>query len=262
MSKAIYFYFMIALIGFVSCDNESDTTISSIQGDEIHPQEFLNIKYNGMEYHKVPTTYDEEGEFIFLDENFSQIYERELKGSNTLSIHMIDDSTIEMYQTLDDNLRTNGVDMSKVSQGESQTRTGVSSSENFLGTVDLWDDKNFKDTHWQFGLLSALYPVWVENLKSPYKFNDKCSSLKITNNLPNDPSKELNMGTYTLKYSEATLVFIGYDDRGYSDRTYTTFAKPTESKQWKELKDFNDKMSSFKLFFAKTGLYTTEGASK
>ncbi|MDE7413166.1 MAG: hypothetical protein K2N05_05170 [Muribaculaceae bacterium] len=70
------------------------------------------------------------------------------------------------------------------------------------------------------------------------------------------------MGSYTLKYSEATLVFIGYDDRGYTDRTFTALANPGETKQWRELKNFNDKMSSLKLFFAKTGVFTTEGASK
>ena len=252
---------LCAVLGLASCNNE-DTPVTQPNAN-LNPQEFLNISYNGKEYSNIPTTYDENGEFIFLDKDFSKIYEGELKDLSTLSIHLNDESSIEMFKTLDDNLEKHGVEISSVPMGNDVlTRTGVSSEENFLGTVDLWDDKKFKDTYWQFGIMTATNPKWVENLGSPYKFNDKCSSLILTNNLPNDSSKELNMGSYTLKYSEATLVFIGYDDRGYSDRTFTALAKPTEKKEFRELKNFNDKMSSLKLFFARTGVYTTEGASK
>lgn len=267
MNLRLKSFAMLALIsaslGLTSCDNTDVPVPDDEKSEVLAPQEFLNITYAGETYLNVPTSYDEKGEFVFLDENFSNIFESELKGLSTLSIHLIDDNSIEMYKDLDSNLQSHGISISEIPTVENfSTRTDVSSEQNFLGTADLYDDKKFKDTHWQFGVITASNPKWVEDLGSPYKFNDKCSSLILTNYLPNDSSKILNMGSYTLKYSEATLVFIGYDDKGYSDRTYTALANPNEKKEYRELKNFNDKMSSLKLFFAKKGTYTTEGASK
>jgi hypothetical protein len=254
---------LVISFGFSACTDEDQLNSEVEQKAELYSIENLNIIYGGRMYSNIPTVYDNSGEFVFLDTEFSYIFESELKGLNSLSIHLVDDNTIEMYKSLSDNLDNHGILAARISSGIGDvSRTDTSSGENFIGSVDLYDDKKFKDTHWQFGIISAANPIWISNLGSPYKFNDKCSSLILTNNLPNDATKELNMGSYTLKYSEATLVFIGYDDKGYSDRTFTTIANPSTKKEWKELKNFNDKMSSFKLFFAQTGIYTTEGASK
>lgn len=247
------------ILGFTSCSNEDDP--KQTPESTLSPTEFLNISYNGKEYLNVPTAYDENGDFVFLDEDFSKIYEAELKELPTLSINLINDTNIEMFCSLESNLTKHGIDYSKVpNEFSPATRTITSSEQNYIGTVDLYDDKKFKDRLLPFGISEAIHPVNEPNLKT-YGFNDKCSSLKLWNHLPKDASKILNLGSYSLSYAEATLVFIGYDDHDYSDRTYTALADASELKEYRELKNFNDKMSSCKLFFSKRG-NLTEGASK
>lgn len=248
-----------SMIGCASCSNED--VPEKTQESTLSPTEFLNISYNGKEYLNVPTAYDENGDFVFLDNEFSKIYEAELKELPTLSINLITDTNIEMFSSLESNLTKQGIDYSKVPDESSPaTRTITSSEQNYIGTVDLYDDKNFKDTHLQFGIIDAIHTVEEPRLKT-YGFNDKCSSLELWNHLPKDESKILNLGSYSLSYDKATLVFIGYDDTDYSDRTYTALAGASELKKYKELKNFNDKMSSCKLFFSEKG-NLTEGASK
>lgn len=249
-----------SVLGLVSCSNEEVPGQTS--KENLAPQEFLNITYNGKKYLNVPTAYDENGDFVFLDEEFSDIYERELKELTTLSINLIDDKNIEMFSSLETNLTNHRFDYPKLSdESASITRTIVSPEENFIGTATLYDDKKFKDRNLELGIQKADHPVHIDNLKNN-GFNDKCSSLKLWNRLPKDESKFLDMGTYFLSYAEASLIFIGYDDHDYSDRTYTAYADPTEQKEYKELKNFNDKMSSCKLFFQKRDPNMNEGASK
>lgn len=255
--------FTCAVFSLASCSNEDAPSTNS--QEDIIPEEYLNISYQGKNYSNVPTAYDENGDFIFLDNEFSKIYEDELAGLNTLSINLVDDSSIEIYKTLDENLQNHGIAGVPIPiENDLQTRAVVSPSQNFLGQVQLWDDKNFDDRNYTFGISDAKDPMEVGNLNDPYKFNDKCSSLILTNYLPNDPTKELNMGTYTIKYSEATLVFIGYENKWLGGSTFTVLAETadTEPDSRRNLPKFNDKMSSFKLFFAAKGKYSYEGFSK
>ncbi|MBD5263350.1 MAG: hypothetical protein HDS39_04685 [Bacteroides sp.] len=261
IKTALALMVIIASAALCSCSNE-ETPFSDGENMESIPQDVLNITYNGKTYYNVLATYDENGDFIFHDDELSKIYESELKNLEGLSIHAIDDNNIEIFNTLEDNLQSNGIDISLLpTNANALTRTEVSSEQNFLGVVEIFDDKDFGDRHYPFGILDPLYPYHMSNLKNYNNFNDKCSSLKLTNYLPNDQTKILNMGSYTLTYAEATLVFIGYEDKNYGKKSYVVLANAGEHKELKELKGFNDKMSSFKLMFAISGTYT-EGLKK
>lgn len=225
----------------------------------IVPSEYLDITYNGIKYSKVPTAYDKEGEFLFLDDDFSKIFDSELRHLSTLSIYLVSDNEIKMYRDLQSNLKDQDLELIPVDLTRS---TIVSPNQNFIALAYLYDDKNFKDRHLEFGMLTGKDLIYEPNLKSQYAFNDKCSSITLMNYLPNDATKILDLDTYDMKYSEAALVLIGYDDVNFGDRTYTCIANPSETKQYKELKNFNDKMSSLQMFYAKKGTYTKEGASK
>lgn len=115
------------------------------------------------------------------------------------------------------------------------------------------DDKSYKDTRKEIVLRNTI-SKYVPNLKDS-SFNDKCSSLKLTNNIPNDPIKTITIGSYTYKCTDVHLVFVGYDDTDYSDRTYTCIASASDVNVHPELKNFNDKLSSLQLFFAQKGSY-------
>ncbi|MCC8096693.1 MAG: hypothetical protein LIP05_16010, partial [Tannerellaceae bacterium] len=63
----------------------------------------------------------------------------------------------------------------------------------YLAVLKLHDDKNFKDRFVGDTLTLSKIAKENSNLKdSPHKFNDKCSLLIITNNLPNPLQKQLN----------------------------------------------------------------------
>ena len=124
-----------------------------------------------------------------------------------------------------------------------------------LATVILYDDRDFKDRNLPFALTESEKSVEVPNLKDVNGFNDKCSSLILTNNLPNEPNQTFKLGSYEYPCTNIDAVFIGYDDHGYSDRTIICTAAAAEVKKYNTLPNFNDKMSSFKFFFAQKGQY-------
>lgn len=75
--------------------------------------------------------------------------------------------------------------------------------------------------------------------------------------MPNDPNKEFQLGYFSYPCSNIDAVFIGYDDRNFSDRTITCVAHAGDKKECSNLPGFNDKLSSFKFFFAQKGQYTS-----
>lgn len=262
--KKILYALLVAVSGlFSACDNEDSAPfapISDICSRSSDVTEYLNITYKDTTYLDVPTTYDENGDFIFMDEEFAAIYAAELANDPDWSISATDAANITFYNNLEDNLNDNGIeipdscsiiplDSYNMAMG---TRAGGGDTD--LASVLLYDDKEFKDRSVGFVLtrLTSRY----ENSKFgsyPWSFNDKCSSMKISNQMPKDPTSILV--NENLKYSEAYLVFIGYDDHDYSDRSIICVVPHQTLKEYSSLPGFNDKMSSCKCFYAKIGDY-------
>lgn len=255
--------FMAAVGVLTSCSNEADDP--QIQADEVQTRsndaiEYLNITYKGVTYNNVPTTYDENGDFVFNDDDFASIYAAELANDPDWSISAKDATNITFYGSLASNLENNGIEIDKNIKsidGERSFMASTRASYENLAEVTLYDDRDFKDRNYTFVLNDSIISTEVANLKDkPWGFNDKCSSLIITNNMPNDPNKKFQLGYFEYPCSEIEAVFIGYDDRNFSDRTITGVCPPSDVKTYASLPGFNDKMSSFKLFFAKKGQYS------
>lgn len=219
--------------------------------------EFLNITYKGETYENVPFSYDEMGEFLFLDDSFSIIYEKELLNNKEWSIKIEDSSHITFYKDLNSNLLSNGIEhLSPITENiPSVFFKETRSSYEFLAKLELFDDKYFKDRHYPWYLNDTTIYVSVSNLKNFNGFNDKTSSLIIENNLPNSPNYSFKLGNYTYPCSEIDAVFIGYDDKNFSDRTIVCLATAGTVKEHPYLPGFNDKLSSFEFFFARNGQY-------
>ena len=250
-------------VGVSSCSNDDMPARVNENTAKLAPEEYLTISYNGKKYANVPTAYDENGDFVFLDTEFSEIYNKELKNCVSMSVNLIGDNTIEIYKSLEENLTSKEISTQHLAEQSAQiTRAVVNPTLPYIGEADLYDDKKFHDRNFNFRILPSETSIEHGDLNNPYKFNDKCSSLKVTNKLPEDDSQVFYFGSYTLKFTEVSLVFIGYDDKWYSDRTFTVIANANVVREYKELKNFNDKMSSFKMFFCPKGQYKTEGASK
>lgn len=260
MNRFINFFagVFVGAIVLTACSNE-DVMPQNGQA-EVEPVEYFNITYEGKTYKNVATMYDENGEFVFFDADFSRVYKAELANNKEWSINMTGEKDMVFYKNLQANLQANGIKLdSSVPVSEvaviSQTRAGYED----LAYLTLYDDRNFKDRNYSFYLNDSTIYTEVSNLKnSPWKFNDKCSSLVICNNLPNNPNIDFQLGYFKYPCSEIDAVFVGYDDRSFSDRTITCIAHPAEKKKHSSLPDFNDKLSSFKFFFAQKGQYITE----
>lgn len=129
------------------------------------------------------------------------------------------------------------------------------SASDSLAVLTLYDDKYYKDRSLTFGLFENRLNLAVANLKDKsFKFNDKCSSLIIKNNFC-DPDHYFTLGVDNCPYSKIEAVFVGYDDRNFSDRTITGIAVANSIKKYATLPGFNDKLSSFKFLLARKGQY-------
>lgn len=161
---------------------------------------------------------------------------------------------ITFHDDLQENMTANGIE--PVSDANVSSYPGTRADDDVLAILDLYDDKHFKDRHKDAQLTNATREVDVPNLKkSPWKFNDKCSSLKITNNIPNDATTTFNLNGFDRPCSEIDAVFIGYDDINYGDRTYIAVAHAGKYEPFATLSGFNDKLSSFKFLLALRGQY-------
>lgn len=254
MKKILLTISIILGIFAQSCVNETESQLNQ----EIQSQDdikYLNITYKGICYKNIPTKYNSKGEFIFLDDIFSKIYNDELKDLSTLSTLLIDESNIAFYHSLDELLTEQQLTIVELPF----TRSSISTFDfllNVLAGIELYDDKNLSDTKKEFILSSDITYLEVSDLKgkdqsgNSYGFNDKCSSLQITNNLPNDSLQTITVNNFNYRCTDINLVFIGYDDKNFSDNRIVCVAPAATSHKHNELPGFNDKLSSFQLSFA------------
>lgn len=264
MNRNFTYLLLVGAMGaLASCANETDDFVNQNDASElkaVEAEEYLNITYKDKTYFGVPTTYDENGDFVFLDNEFSAIYAKELANDYDWSISAKDSQNITFYADLKSNLDANGIVIdNRIKAVEASFSDGVTrAGNNFIAEVVMYDDRDYKDRQCTATLNDTVIQTEVANLKNkPWRFNDKCSSIILTNNMPNDSSKTFHLTYFDLLCSDIDAVFIGYDDKNFSDRTITCVAPPTTVQKYASLPGFNDKMSSFKFFFAKHGQYST-----
>lgn len=136
---------LAVLIAFTSCN--SDEVISQNDEVQLQPQEFLNITYKGEVYKNIPTTYDENGGFVFLDNIFSSIYEKELKENTNLSIVARDSQNIILYEDFQTACDSEGITLIKEIPNIEASYNTLNSRAGYedLASVTLYDDKGFTD---------------------------------------------------------------------------------------------------------------------
>lgn len=262
MKRLIFSFMIVATAILSSCNNDDIPTVQN-EGDKtraIETIDYLNITYKGITYKNVPTTYDENGDFIFLDNEFSTVYQNELANDYDWSISAKDSYNITFYPSLESNLKSNGLTVidNVNSSAKSILKQSTRAANPILAELTLYDDQYYKDRSLSFFLLEEQQSYSVANLKDKsWKFNDKCSSLIIRNNFPDDPNQSHTITDYPYPCpcSEIEAVFVGYDDRNFSDRTITGIAVANSIKKYATLPGFNDKLSSFKFFLARKGQF-------
>lgn len=136
---------LAVLIAFTSCN--SDEVISQNDEVQLQPQEFLIITYKGEVYKNIPTTYDENGDFVFWDNIFSSIYEKELKENTNLSIVARDSQNIILYEDFQTACDSEGIILIKEIPNIEASYNTLNSRAGYedLASVTLYDDKGFTD---------------------------------------------------------------------------------------------------------------------
>lgn len=252
--KKIYLACLCAL-ALTGCNNEELNEFEPAQKQNT-PQELLNITYKGVTYRSVPTTYDEEGDFVFLDEEFSKIYTEALSKNLHWSIALNDAYNITFYDDLETNLKAHGIEICENSFTDISVLNTRADSET-LAMLELYDDRDFKDRRYYPSILNRdnQSTELADFKKAPGNFNDKTSSLIVTNNVPYNTDETFNLHGSDLPCYEIDAVFIGYDDKGFSGRSITVVAHAADVVRHSSLLAFNDKLSSFRFFFAQRGQY-------
>lgn len=256
MNKFFYLACICLGLSMASCSNEEGNYLEQSQ-QIVDAKQFLTVTYDGKTYENVPVSYDKNGDFIFLDDVFSKVFNQKLKNCGYTML-LEDQTKISFYDNFESLLK--GENLSIIApidtrSTENSIGTFAISTDNLAG-IELYDDKELKDTRKEFTIKSSTIglTIAIPDLKvNSYKFNDKCSSFRLTNNLPNDSSKTINLGGYTYTCDNVYIVFHGYDDNTYSDTDIICVAAAGSIVYHNQLPGFNDKLSSFQLFFVQKG---------
>ena len=229
-----------------SCSEEPEPTNEDVV--------FLNITYKDKLYKSIPTTYGKDGQFIFHDREFSDVYNTEISPMPSLSIFMADDHNIELYSSLEETFETKKLDeVSDIPTRLPQTRVN-----NVFGNVTLFEKNDFKGMNLIFHLDKPHQVYSVRDFTDdPFHFNNNCSSLTLTNNLPDSHNQFIIINGYSCSCADISVVFVGYDDKNFTGHTIVCVAQSNRYNTYEHLPGFNNRLSSFKLFMAKDGQYYT-----
>ncbi len=234
-----------------ACSNDDFQDGAKSLTEKCAPTESLTVTLYGKTYKNIPTGYTEQGDFVFHNEELAQNFVIYSAIHPDYSVRIVNDNEIEFFDNLNANLASDSLEF--ISTQTRSTRAIIGPDQKVTGHVILFDDRHYKDRSLEFGIQNANEEL-RENHLSTYGFNDKCSSLKIQNNLPNDPTQTVDLGTKNgvVKCSDAILLFVGYEDTSLRGKTFTVFANPGAPMRGLEgLSGYNDKMSSFILSYTR-----------
>lgn len=245
MNKRMFIVAVFPLLA--ACSNvEMQENTSSTQEEVVD----LKISYNGKEYN-VPCTQDEEGNLIYMDTEFKELYDKELSQCSSLATLDYGDNKIayfhsleEMFEQLEYTLLDGNNDAS------SRALTDIA------GKVTLWDDTGFKDRSLTIEIDYLQYFA-CPHLKTDYSFNDKTSALKVWSYIPSNTRITIN--GYTYNSDNLRVVFLGYEDNNYSGKVLCCIPENNgEAHEHSRLKSigWNDKITAVRFRIAENGMYT------
>jgi hypothetical protein len=235
-------------LGIVSCNNDVNdvNVLADISADQA---EFtLSAKYKGILY-EVPGKLDDEGNPVYLNKEFNDLYQKELSKHPTLVTVLTGENVVEHYESLNDVFEEKDLKIieqmsdSNVS-GDVTTRAATSGNS---GLVSVWDDTNYEDRRLDFPIT---YTSWwaISHLSDYNNFNDKISSLKIWSYIDMFATV---IDAYENSYpgSDLRITFVGYENNSYSGQVLLCLCPPGFEHFDPKLKNFgwNDKITALKV---------------
>lgn len=237
----------------------------------------LNITYNGQSYN-VNCSNDSEGNLVFLDDEFKNLYDNEISHLPNLVTLAKDENTIEYFSSDKEMLKS--LDYTLLSEEDTKiilnkTRVAYTS---IAGTATLWDDTGFHDRSISFNITYHRFFSWF-NLKYYDHFNDKTSALKVWSYIPQNDSVTIdkaivegqngeipgpydpnNVGDTKYSTNDLRVVFLGYHNSNYEGKVFCAIPENTgEPIEYSRLKNYgwNDQISSVTLRLALKGMYSS-----
>lgn len=247
------FLFLSIGVGITSCNSDMEDYVAP--ENKYGEDKVFNITIDSQTYPNVAASYDEKGNLIFKDPLFSSIYNDFVLRHPDYSCFVKNDSSLCLYSDVQHSL--NALSLTPIENGQPLLTRVITPNEG-IGGVRLSDDTGRKGRSLVFVLKYMNFATSVSDLKDKqYKFNDKCSSLEMTNNLDSAFGVRYQIGSHIYKGEDMSLVFIGYEDKHFQGKN-VVYIKNTGKADtlFSKLPGFNDKISSFKLFYAAKGKYS------
>lgn len=231
----------------LSCSSDTDELLSqnsNQQGDFV-----LHAKYKGVSY-EVPGVLDKDGNPVYLNKEFSELYKNELSNHPTLVTVLRDGDIVEYYESLSEVLDVNNMQMlenTKIPEVVTDTKNVKAIT---VGRVIVWDDSNYSDRSLTFDIS---YSNWwgIPQLRNYNNFNDKISSLKIWSYINSSNYVRDQFGC-TYSGSDLRVTFIGYENDNYKGKVLLCLCSPQGTHFDHRLGNigWNDKITSLRVLIS------------
>lgn len=232
--KKIFNYLLVncvVVLVLASCGNENDIQVERLNTEGNQERHERHIIYNGVDYFVQYEIIDDS--LVYLgNKEFQELYTNEISKLPNLVTSVFEDGTIEYFNSVEEFARIKNITIPSEEQIKSEMNTKVYAP---IGEVTFWDDTKFRDRSFTFqclprGSFGGDGSARVAQFKDkPYKFNDKCSSLKFR------------------AFGGKIIVYM-YEHDNYRGKCLFFYGGPTsQTLEIPSLKDynFNDKMTSF-----------------
>lgn len=230
------------ILGITSCDNEDLVNPSTNQTSDFT----LRAKYKDVLY-EVPGKLDEEGNPIYLNKEFNDLYQNELSTHPTLVTLVTDENVVEYYESLDEVLDVNNIHLIELENIPNVSEVMTRATAGQSGRVITWDDSNYSDRSLTFDIGYADWWI-IPQLRNYNNFNDKISSLKIWGYI--NPAAIIQ-DNYNNTYSGSDLrvTFVGYEDDNYRGKVLLCLCPPNGAYEQHRLGNFgwNDKITALRV---------------
>lgn len=181
-------YLLLSLMT-VACSQEvvNESLSEKSESDE----EELIVKYNGKTY-TTQVVYEGDS-VIYLNQEYADIYENEIKTATDLAIYLHKDESgrdiVEYYNSEEDLQESVNISIIENMPVENISTTLTRGSNTLyeipidgkiLGEALMFDDKGYSDRRVKLKVTEKLYQ-FIPHLKAFANFNDKTSSIKVYN---------------------------------------------------------------------------------
>ena len=181
----------------------------------------LSATYKGVVY-KVPGKLDEDGNPVYLNKEFSDLFKNKLSNNPNLVTFVTGNNTVEYFDSLEDVFDADGLKYLEQMPNSNDSDIKTRAAGVIAGRVQVWDDSNFGDRTLIFDID---YDVIFEypHLKYYDNFNDKISSLRIYNYINPSANIYSHLGPKANPLqphlgSSLRITFLGYEDDTYSGK--------------------------------------------